>query len=73
MRIPKVLLEESRLGDQVELVAEHERIIIRPVKAPRAGWKAAFKYMAENHDDELLDKGSLDQQNSWDDEEWIWE
>jgi antitoxin MazE len=32
VRIPKILLEESQLGHEVVLVAEHEQIIIREVK-----------------------------------------
>lgn len=41
-------------------------------KKPREGWEEAFRKMAENGDDELLDKEALYKQSSWDDKEWVW-
>ena len=73
IRIPKIILQESRIGNEVELIAEHEQIIIRSVKKSRAGWEESFKAMAQNNDDILLDEESLSYQSSWDDEEWEWE
>jgi antitoxin MazE len=55
IRIPKVLLELTRIGDEVELEAQKDRIIIRPVSYPRQGWDEAFRAMAERGDDRLLD------------------
>lgn len=72
IRIPKVLLEQSGLGEKVELKAEKEKIIIKPIKKTREGWAEAFKEMAENEDDELLDKDVLHAQSNWDEEEWVW-
>lgn len=54
IRLSKALLERYELTDEVELVLEQDRIIMRPVKAPREGWAAAFKRMAERGDDELF-------------------
>jgi antitoxin MazE len=54
IRLSKALLERYELTDEVELVLEQDRIIMRPVKAPREGWAAAFKRMAERGDDELV-------------------
>jgi len=73
IRIPKIILQESRVGSEVELVVEHEQIIIRSAKRNRAGWEEAFKSMAVNNDDDLLDKDELPYQSSWDEEEWEWE
>jgi antitoxin MazE len=56
IRIPKSLLERSKIGEEVELEAEDNRIIIRSAKRPRQGWEAAFRAMAERGDDALLDK-----------------
>ncbi|RPH90987.1 MAG: AbrB/MazE/SpoVT family DNA-binding domain-containing protein [Calditrichaeota bacterium] len=36
IRIPKIVLEESHIGNEVELIAEHEQIIIRSVKRNRS-------------------------------------
>lgn len=73
IRIPKIILEESRIGNEVELVVEHEQIIIRSAKKARSGWEAAFRTLAKNGDDKLLDEENLSKQSSWDDEEWEWE
>ena len=73
IRIPKIILQESRIGSEVELIAEHEHIIIRSVKKSRAGWDDSFKSMAHNNDDTLLDNGALSAQSSWDEEERQWE
>jgi len=37
IRLPKVLLEEAQLTDEVELDAEPGRIVIRRGRRPRAG------------------------------------
>ena len=71
IRIPKPLLEESGLGEEVELDAEPGRIVIRSAQNPRAGWDAVFEKMAEYGDDAVLDSGSSTD-SSWDEEEWRW-
>ena len=55
IRIPKPLLEQSGLGEDVELEVRHRQIIIRSAGRPRQGWDAAFRSMAEHGDDVLLD------------------
>jgi antitoxin MazE len=73
IRIPKIILEESKIGSEVELIAEHEQIIIRSVSKLRSGWEESFKSMALNNDDKLLDEELLLRQSAWDEEEWEWE
>lgn len=51
IRIPKVLLEESRISGEVEIELHPDGIIIRKAEKPRAGWDEAFRAMAENEDD----------------------
>ena len=70
VRIPKLLLRQSKLGEEVELEAQTGQIVIRPTTQPRQHWEAAFAEMAANGDDQLLDHDtSLSQ---WDEEEWQW-
>ena len=72
LRIPKPILEQTGIMDDVEIEIEVEKnqIIIRPVKNVRDGWDAAFKIMGEKRDDELII--SEDISHSWDNEEWQW-
>lgn len=71
IRIPKLLLEQASLEDEVELVLEEDQIIVRPVQHVRQGWEEAFKIMGEQGDDELLD-AEAPASNDWDEEEWEW-
>ena len=72
IRIPKILLEQSGLHDEVDLQVEKNQLIIRPKHGAREGWEAAFRVMADRGDDQLLDKDFLTNQSSWDEEEWKW-
>ncbi len=71
IRIPKLLLVQTGLPDEVEISAEGDSIVIRPAKKPRAGWDAAFREMAQRGDDILLEqfRPSL---SKWDEQEWVW-
>lgn len=71
IRIPKVLLEQSRLGAEVELEVEDDRIVIRPIARPRVGWEEKFQLMAESGDDGMIDE-DLGAQTEWDKDEWEW-
>ena len=73
IRIPKILLQESRLGKDVELIPDKEQIVIRSIRKIRFGWEKSFQEMAKNKDDILLDNSSLIHQNSWDEHEWEWD
>ena len=71
IRIPKVLLEQSGLGEEVELEVQDAQIIIRPVERPRQRWGKAFRSMSEHADDRLLEE-DLTGQSHWDRDEWQW-
>ena len=69
IRIPHAMLEQAGLTDEVEMLVEENKLIIRPVAAARFGWEAQFKAMAEQGDDRLLDQAPP---TRWDEEEWTW-
>ncbi len=71
IRIPKPLLEQTGIMEDVELDVDKDQIIIRPVSNPRAGWDDAFKAMADRGDDMIIDKAE-NISHSWDDNEWQW-
>ncbi len=70
LRIPKPILEQTGIMDDVEIEVEKDQIIIRPVTNAREGWDAAFKIMGEQGDDKPLTDDSIS--NAWDDDEWQW-
>ncbi len=69
VRLPKPLLEQSGLPDEVEIHAEPGRIIIESARRPRSGWAEAARAMAERRDDALLDEPTP---TEFDAEEWTW-
>lgn len=71
VRIPKALLEESGLKDEVEVTVRDGTLVIAPVTGPRHGWEDAFREMAAAGDDALLD-GDLTTSDSFDAESWEW-
>ena len=72
IRIPKILLEQSGLSDEVELEVQKKQLVLRPKRSIRQDWEEAFRAMAKNSDDQLLDDKYLKNQTSWDVEEWKW-
>ena len=70
IRLPKTMLDEVGLGDEVILEASRGGIVIRPSRKIRSGWETAFKEMALRNDDKLLD--SEIRTSSWDAQEWEW-
>ena len=69
VRLPKLLLEESGLADEVEIRAEPGRIVIESALVRRAGWAEAARAMAERAEDQLLDAPTP---TEFDAEEWEW-
>ena len=69
MRIPKILLEQSKLTREVELEICAEGILIREARKPRQDWDKAFKLMVESGDDGLLDEATP---TDFDEAEWQW-
>lgn len=71
IRIPPQVLKESGLQGEVEVHIEGDSLVIRPLKKARAGWAEAFREMARQGDDRLLDPDGPSL-TSWDEEEWEW-
>jgi antitoxin MazE len=71
IRIPKPILEQLGITEDVDIKIENSQIIIRPVFNPRSGWNEAFREMAENGDDLLVDGDGI-MAHSWDETQWQW-
>ena len=73
IRIPKAVIEQSGIKNEVELEIDGDKIIIKSLPENRNNWDRAFQKMKENHDDILLDDKYLMSQSQWDEHEWTWE
>lgn len=71
IRIPKILLEQSKLSGEVELEVRGETIVISSARKPREGWEEKFK-QALAEDGETEEIIGEDIQNRFDEEEWEW-
>jgi antitoxin MazE len=71
IRIPKALVEQAGLRDAVEIQLVDNRLVISAAQHPRTGWDDAFRAMADQHDDALLDADAL-APSEWDLTEWQW-
>ena len=69
VRLPKPLIAEARLSEEVEIRARNGAIVISSAARPRAGWGEAAKLMHERDEDRLLDAPTG---TRFDDEEWKW-
>ena len=69
IRIPKSILEQSELPEEVEVRAEPGRLIVTGVRQPRAGWSEAAKEMSTRHEGQLLDEPTA---TGFDRDDWRW-
>ena len=70
IRIPKLVLDQTNFGEEVELEMQDNCIVIRASHSSRDGWEERFMTMAELGDDRLLDGQSP--LSSWDEDDWEW-
>mgnify|MGYP001562469280 CR=1 FL=1 len=71
IRIPKLLLDQTKLGEDIEIEVQGGQLVVRPAQLPRQGWDAKFAEMASRGDDKLLDS-EIVSLSSWDNDEWEW-
>jgi antitoxin MazE len=72
VRLPKAVLQQCSLRDEVELEVKDKQVILRAVGRPRAGWDAAFARMARRGDDRILDEETVHTATAWEREGWRW-
>ena len=69
IRLPKPLIEQAGLDDEVELCVHDGVIEISSSQSPRTGWAAAAKRLRQSEQDRLLDPCTS---TRFDEEEWQW-
>jgi len=69
IKLPKNILRELNIENEVEMVIHNDELIIKSVeKKPRQGWSKAFAKMSEAKADKLLMPDNIDSVNF----EWVW-
>lgn len=70
VRIPKPLIEEAGLDEEVQLRVVDGGIMIEPAPRARTSWGGDARLVRERGDDGLLDEPAP---TAFDDSEWEWE
>lgn len=69
IRIPKPMLEEAGLEDEVEIEVSTDGLRITPTRTVREGWEAAAVQLAARGEGELLD---AETPTDFDETDWEW-
>ncbi|MBN1491370.1 MAG: AbrB/MazE/SpoVT family DNA-binding domain-containing protein [Phycisphaerae bacterium] len=69
IRLPKPLIEQVGLAEEVELEVREGQIVISPAVRPRRGWADAARALSTRGEDRQLDKALP---TTFDQEEWEW-
>jgi antitoxin MazE len=72
VRIPKAMIEQIGLGEEVELEVVDGTIVIRRKRRPREGWAEAAKLLAERGE-ELPPEITDMTETEWMRDHWRWE
>jgi antitoxin MazE len=69
VRLPKAIIAQAGLTDEVELGIRNGAVVIARATSPRLGWAEAAKQMHKRNDDLLLDRPVP---TLFDQKEWEW-
>lgn len=69
IRIPKSVIEQTGLKDEVEIDVRGSELVIRSARKPREGWDELCRELAARGEDKLLD---AETPTVWDETEWTW-
>jgi len=69
VRLPKPLIEEAKLKDEVDINVREGAIVITSIGKPRSGWAESAKLMHNRQGDKLIDPIS---ETQFDQTEWQW-
>ena len=69
IRLPKNILRELNIEDEVEMTVHKNALLIKSVeRKPRKGWNEAYAKMSKNKEDKLLMPENIDSEEF----EWVW-
>lgn len=75
VRLPKAVIEQAGLGEDVQISVTADRVIIRSAGAPhpRAGWAEQIKKVLAEHGDDIDEwRDWQNIPNEFDEKEWTW-
>lgn len=70
IRLPKPVIEQARLSDDVDIEVRDGALVITATRARRAGWAQAARELGERDGDRLLDEPLA---TEFDEKAWEWQ
>lgn len=71
LRLPRSVIEQAGLEDDVTITVGEGEVVIRPLRHPRAGWEEALQHLGPPEED--LDLQALRAlPTEFDEAEWTW-
>jgi antitoxin MazE len=71
VRLPKAVIEQAGLTDEVELTVRAGEVLLQPRRVRRAGWAQSIKAAIAKHGHDI-DEDFLNLPNDLDEKEWAW-
>jgi len=56
VRLPKAVIEQAMLGDEVELVVRDHEVVLKSLEHPRAGWDELMRKAIAEHGADLTEE-----------------
>lgn len=69
VRLPKPVIEDAGLSEDVEIRLKDGAVVITPATRPRSGWAEAARRARKHGEDRPLDETTP---TRFDEEEWRW-
>ena len=69
IRLPRPVMEQVGLKEEVTLEVQEGRLVISPAERPRGGWAAAAQALSGQGEEPLLDAPTP---TRFDEREWEW-
>ncbi len=70
IRVPRVIVEQAGLSEELELEVRRRHLIVRSSARPRRGWEERFQEMRDRGEGGLLWPDVL--LSAFDEDEWEW-
>ncbi len=73
IRLPKAVIEQAGLKNDVEIAVRDGQVIIQSTDHPRAGWEEQIKKALVEYGDDIEDwRDWQNMSNEFDEKEWTW-
>ena len=70
LRLPKTIIQQYKIGEDLQIELQEDGILLKPLTKPRTGWSEQFETAVKPI--EKQEKNWIEARNRFDKEEWTW-